>query len=52
MAVTKEGGRAFPEPTIGERTILGIPKNFKPTVTKVYEPTVLRCPICVNRFSD
>ena len=24
MAVTEEGGRAFPEPTIGERAILGV----------------------------
>ena len=28
MAVTEEGGRAFPEPTIGERTILGYPALF------------------------
>ena len=24
MAVTEQRGRAFPEPTIGERTILGV----------------------------
>ena len=24
MAITEEGGRAFPEPTIGERAILGV----------------------------
>ena len=30
MAITEEGGRAFPERTIGERTILGVSGNVTP----------------------
>ena len=39
MAVTEEGGRAFPERTISERTILGVSGFFR--IRYILVPTVI-----------